>query len=160
MEECFIRTSVANVWFAPLLRRYLTTESWFSWAAMYSGVNPFCDCAFTEAPRCTSNCTTSSCPAERRYRCHANYSSRRRPFRDARYRRDFASLGRSKCLFKIIRGLVPYAFNERRGPYEKRQDEKEKGRQRDENVCTLTKRSYVQCRVSLFGSGVHNRAAI
>lgn len=54
---------------------------------MYSGVNPFCDCAFTEAPRCTSNCTTSSCPAERRYRCHVNYSSRGKLFRDVRYRR-------------------------------------------------------------------------
>lgn len=64
-EQWSTQTSVANVWFAPLLRRYLTTESWFSWAAMYSGVNPFCDCAFTEASRCTNNCTTSSCPAEK-----------------------------------------------------------------------------------------------
>lgn len=66
---------------------------------------------------------------------------------------------RSKCLFKIIHVLVPYTFNERQGT-RRDEDEKEKRRQRDENVCTLTKRSYMQCRVSLFGSGIHNRAAI
>lgn len=94
---------------------------------MYNGVNPFCDCAFTEAPRCTSNCTTSSCPAERIYRCHTNYSQR-----DDASRHEISGTSRAskrnKCLFKIIRVLVPYAFNERRGSYE-RMSENERDRE-------------------------------
>ncbi len=36
-------TSVARLWLAPLAKRKRTTPSWFSCAAMYSGVKPFCD---------------------------------------------------------------------------------------------------------------------
>lgn len=56
-------TSVANPWLAPFDSRYLTHPSWFSWAAMYSGVKPFCDCTLIEAPFCTRSLTTSSWPA-------------------------------------------------------------------------------------------------
>jgi len=97
---------------------------------MYSGVNPFCDCAFTEAPRCTSTCTTSSCPAERKYRCHANYSFRRT------LQCEIASLKRYKCLFKIIRVLVLYAFNKRRDPLPSKDRMRERKRDRKMKTCT------------------------
>ena len=35
-------TSVASVGLAVLSSRYFTTFTWFSWAAMYSGVKPVC----------------------------------------------------------------------------------------------------------------------
>lgn len=63
-QPCNSHTSVARLWLAPLLSRNLTTLSWFSWAAMYRGVKPFCDCMLTEAPCLTSSFTTSSCPAK------------------------------------------------------------------------------------------------
>lgn len=34
-------TSVAVLWLPPFSSRYRTTSRWFSWAAMYKGVNPF-----------------------------------------------------------------------------------------------------------------------
>lgn len=57
-------TSVDKLWFAPFARRYLTTLSWFSWAAMYNGVKPFWLCTLTEAPCWTKSFTTSSWPAK------------------------------------------------------------------------------------------------
>lgn len=57
-------TSVAKLWLAPFARRYLTTLSWFSWAAMYKGVNPFWLWTLTDAPYWTRSLTTSSCPAK------------------------------------------------------------------------------------------------
>jgi len=63
-QPCNSHTSVARFWLAPLLSRNLTTLSWFSWAAIYRGVKPFCDCMLTEAPCFTSSFTTSSCPAK------------------------------------------------------------------------------------------------
>lgn len=54
---------MASVWLAALESRYRTHPSWFSCAAMYSGVNPFWDWTLIEAACCTSNRTTSSCPA-------------------------------------------------------------------------------------------------
>lgn len=36
-------TSVARLWLAPLSSRNLTTSRWFSWAAIYKGVKPFCE---------------------------------------------------------------------------------------------------------------------
>ena len=54
-------SSVARDWLAPDARRNRTTPSWFSCAAMYSGVKPFCDCTLTDAPLSTRIRTTSSC---------------------------------------------------------------------------------------------------
>lgn len=56
-------TSVARLWLAPLLSRSLTTWSWFSCAAMYKGVNPFCDCMLTAAPYWMRILTISDWPA-------------------------------------------------------------------------------------------------
>lgn len=56
-------TSVARLWFAPLWRSNLTTWSWFSWAAMYSGVKPFWDWILTAAPYWIKMFTISVCPA-------------------------------------------------------------------------------------------------
>lgn len=81
---------------------------------MYSGVNPFCDCAFTEAPRCTSNCTTSSCPAKRKISCELVVPSkkadevRERRARGSREMNVYLKIARS-------RGLVLHTFNEKRG---------------------------------------------
>jgi hypothetical protein len=66
-------TSVARLWLAPLASRNLTTLSWFSWAAMYSGVKPFCDWTLTAAPFATSNLTTSSCPAAIKSKLELSY---------------------------------------------------------------------------------------
>lgn len=63
-----ILTSVARLWLALLARRKRTTLSWFSCAAMYSGVNPFWLCMFTRAWCCTNTFTISSWPAVGRYK--------------------------------------------------------------------------------------------
>lgn len=43
-------TSVAMLWLAPFSRRKRTTSRWFSWAAMYNGVKPFCKPERTHFP--------------------------------------------------------------------------------------------------------------
>lgn len=73
-------TSVARLWLAPLASRNLTTLSWFSWAAIYNGVKPFCDWTFTAAPFATSSFTTSSCPAATKSITQLNDLLYRNPF--------------------------------------------------------------------------------
>jgi len=54
-----LRTSVARVALADVSIRYLTTATWFSWAAMYNGVKPVCIHTHTQTHTHTQQTTLS-----------------------------------------------------------------------------------------------------